>query len=191
MPDHSVDAGATARIERQLSEAGLQVAIEASDGALILSGLVDTEEAKQAAGDIVAQGAPSARIDNQLDVQTVLPTDIDDFAGDEPSAELADDLADIATTGGETEPDFTDQVVLRDPVTASGPNDIEDPVASGDEVYVPPDDPVVTTDSRGQPAVLGGFGEDDSVQVERSAMDGEPGDEALADAVRQELREDA
>jgi osmotically-inducible protein OsmY len=191
MSDQSVDAGLAARIERQLSEAGLQVAIEASEGALILSGLVETEEAKQAASDIVAEVAPDARIDNQLDVQTVLPTDIDDFAGDEPTAEMADDLADIVAGGGEVEPDFTDQPLLRDPVNASGPNDTEDPVESGDEVYVPPDDPVITTDARGQAAVLGGFGEDAEVAVEPSAMDREPGDEALADAIRQELREDA
>jgi osmotically-inducible protein OsmY len=58
-------------------------------------------------------------------------------------------------------------------------------------VYTPPDDPVITTDAHGRAQVLGGFGEVDDVPVERSAMDGRPGDEALADAIRRELREDA
>ncbi|GAC1329640.1 MAG: hypothetical protein NVSMB2_28600 [Chloroflexota bacterium] len=66
-------AAITANIERQLAENDLQVAVEFSDGALILSGVVDTEEARQAAEDIAGSIAPDARIDNQLDVETVLP----------------------------------------------------------------------------------------------------------------------
>jgi osmotically-inducible protein OsmY len=41
--------------------------------------------------------------------------------------------------------------------------------------------------------VLGGFGTEDEEEptVEPSAEDNQPGDEALADAIRQQLREDA
>src|ERR687885_782443 len=103
MPELSPNAPLTRRIEAQLAEAGLQVTVESSDGALILSGIVESEEAREAANDIVARVAPDARIDNQLDVESVLPTDIDDFVGDEPTAELAETLRrelaeDAATT---------------------------------------------------------------------------------------------
>jgi osmotically-inducible protein OsmY len=191
MPDHAVDPQLPARLERQLAEAGLPVVVEVSEGSLILSGVVETEEARQAVLDIVSTAASRARIDDQLEVQSVLPTDMDRFSSDEASAEMLDSSADIDTSGGEMEPDFTDQRVLRDPIAASGPNDEEDPAESGDEVYSPPDDPVITTDARGAVRVLGGFGEDSDEPVERSAMDSAPGDEALADAIRRELSEDA
>jgi osmotically-inducible protein OsmY len=186
------NASLTARIEEQLAEAGLQVTVEASDGSLVLTGVVDTEEARQAASDIVAQTAPTANIDNQIDVETVLPTDIDDFAGGEPSAEMAESRLDIQAGGGETEPDFTDQAELRDPLAApgAGGSEADDVVESGDEVYTPPIDPVVSTDAHGRAHVLGGFGSEGDVEVE-SSSDGRSGDEALADAVRRELAEDS
>jgi osmotically-inducible protein OsmY len=191
--EHSSQPSITGRLERELSNAGLQVTVEDSEGALVLTGLVDTAEARDAASDIVGRAAPDRIIDNQLDVLTVLPTDIDDFAGDEPSAEVVDRVSDIAADGGELEPDFTDQRILRDPTQAAGPSssDAEDMVESGDQVYSPPSDPVVGTDVHGRAHVLGGFGTESDVPVERSAMDDRFGDEALADAVRRELREDA
>jgi osmotically-inducible protein OsmY len=185
------NASLTARLEEQLAEAGLQVTVESSEGSLVLSGVVDTEEARQAASDIVAQTAPTARIDNQIDVETVLPTDMDDFAGGEPSAEMAESSGDIRAGGGEIDPDFTDQPELRDPLAAAGPGSSEDDeVESGDEVYTPPIDPVVSTDAHGRAHVLGGFGSEEDVAVD-SSSDGQPGDEALADAVRRELAEDS
>jgi osmotically-inducible protein OsmY len=68
----------------------------------------------------------------------------------------------------------------------------EDPAETG-EVYTPPVDPVLSTDAHGAPRVLGGFEIDsfDDTPVDRSAMDRAPGDEALADAIRRELAEDA
>jgi len=191
MPEPNVNRQLTTRLERQLAEAGMPVVVEASDGALVLSGIVETEEARQAVFDIVSGAAPGARIDDQLDVQSVLPTDMDRFASDEASAEMLDSSAQIAASGGEMDPDFTDQRVLRDPSAASGPNSGDDEVESGDQVYSPPDDPVITTNAHGEVQVLGGFGEDDSVPVERSAMDSALGDEAIADAIRRELSEDA
>lgn len=185
------DAGLTARIEEQLAEAGLQVAVEASDGALILSGIVDSEEARQAADDIVRQIAPSAQIDNQIDVETVLPTDVDDFVGGEATAELSESLEELTLEGGELEPDF-ERPVVTDPIEISGPDsDGPDDVAETGETYTPPDDPVITTDLHGRAQVLGGFdsaGDDEEVEP---SSDGAIGDEALADAVRRELRQDA
>jgi len=71
------------RLEQQLAEAGLQVVVEESDGALILSGVVDSEESRQAAADIVSDVAPNARIDNQLEIESVFPTDVGEFVSDE------------------------------------------------------------------------------------------------------------
>jgi hypothetical protein len=63
---------------------------------------------------------------------------------------------------------------------------------AGAEPVFPPTDPVFDLDSHGQPHILGGFSSDslDSLEVEPSVQDTVPGDEALADAVRRELRED-
>lgn len=62
----------------------------------------------------------------------------------------------------------------------------------GAEPYFPPTDPVLTTDRHGEPQVLGGFssGSMDDVHVARSA-DHQLGDEAIADAIRRELAQDA
>jgi osmotically-inducible protein OsmY len=198
MSERSTNASSTAltrRLEQQLAQAGLQVVVEHSDGALILSGIVDSEESRQAAMDIVTHAAPpDTPIDDQLDIEAILPTGVDDYASQDPSAELDDSADDLLAVGNELEPDFTDQPGFSDPLLASGADssDEEDVAESGD-VYTPPIDPVVTTDTHGAARVLGGFGLDaeDDVTVERSAEDRRPGDEALADAIRQELAEDA
>jgi osmotically-inducible protein OsmY len=184
----------TGHLEQQLAEAGLQVTVERSEGTLLLTGVVDTEEAREAAVDIVAQAMPDARIDNQIGVESVLPTDVDDFVSDEPTAELADSIDDIRDRGAELEPDFTDRPGLDDPTEAAGADSSgpDDPAESG-EVYTPPVDPVIAADAHGQVRVLGGFEIDsmDDAPVERSALDSLPGDEALADAIRRELSEDS
>jgi osmotically-inducible protein OsmY len=194
MTESSPEAKLSARIEAQLDEAGLRVTVESTDGALALTGVVDSEEARQAASDIAAQIAPDARIDNQLEVETILPTSLDDFVGDQPSAELSESSADIEAAGGELDADFTDQGtgLSGDFAQASGAGSsgADDPAAGGDLVYSPPIDPVVTTDAHGRAHVLGGFGSGEDVEVERSSDSG-AGDEALADAVRRELAEDA
>ncbi|HEV7664949.1 MAG TPA: BON domain-containing protein [Chloroflexota bacterium] len=185
------NAPLTSRIEEQLAEAGLQVAVEFSEGALILSGVVDTEEARQAAADIATQIAPNLQVDNQIEVETLLPTDIDHFVSEEPSAELLDSEDEIVASGGELEPDF-ERPVVTDPVEIVGPDsDGADDIAQSGEVYTPPDDPVVTTDAHGRTQVLGGFDSSSDDNEVDTSSDGRVGDEALADAVRRELREDA
>jgi len=196
MAEHSPNTGlsTTERLEQQLADAGLQVTVERTDGTWLLTGVVDTEEAREAAADIVTQAVPDATIDNQIDIESLLPTDVDDFVGDAPTAELADSVSDIRATGGDVDPDFTDRPGINDPVEAAGAGSsgADDPSESG-EVYTAPMDPVITSDAHGQTRVLGGF-EIDSMEdtpVERSAMDSLPGDEALADAIRRELSEDS
>jgi osmotically-inducible protein OsmY len=195
MPEHSPTTAFTRRLERELSESGLQVIVEQSDGVLILSGFVDSEESRQAALDIVAQAAPpNTSVDDQIEVQTLLPTGVDDFASQDPSAELAESASELVADGRELEPDFTDQPGFTDPLQAAGAGSSEDEdlAASGD-VYTPPIDPVITTDAHGAAQVLGGFGLDaeEDVSVEGSAEDRSPGDEALAEAIRRELAEDS
>jgi osmotically-inducible protein OsmY len=195
MAESSSTAALIRSLEHQLAEAGLQVIVEGLDGTLILSGIVDSEESRQAALDIVTQAAPpDTPIDDQIDIQALLPTGVDDFASEDPTAELADSADDILADGGELEPDFTDQPRFSDPLQAPGAasSDDEDTAESG-EVYTPPIDPVITTDARGAARVLGGFDLDakDDLSVEPSAEDRRPGDEALADAIRRELAEDS
>jgi len=62
-----------------------------------------------------------------------------------------------------------------------------------DEPVLPAMDPVIGLDHRGRVQVVGGFALSslDEVDVEPSAHDVSLGDEALADAIRRELREDA
>lgn len=94
----------------------------------------------------------------------------------------------------ELEPDFTDAPGTSDPLAVVGPSSSAlDMVGESGEVYTPPIDPVVTTDQHGQTEVLGGFSPSstDSIEVERSASDGRLGDEAIAEAIERELREDA
>lgn len=80
---------------------------------------------------------------------------------------------------------------LQDPVASKLAKPADEGDADGEPVF-PPTDPVFTTDERGDPQMLGGFNATsmDDEAVARS-VDGRPGDEALAEAVRRELREDA
>ncbi len=194
MSEQSPNSALTQRIEQQLTEAGLQVGLEQTDGTLILIGVVETEESRQAATDLVSQIAPNMRVDNQIDIESRLPTDVGDFVADDPTAELADSVSDIRAGGGDVDPDFTDHPGISDPIEASGADSSgpDDPAESGD-VYTPAIDPVITTDIHGEAQVLGGFELDaeEDMPVERSAMDQAPGDAALADAIRRELSEDS
>ena len=84
------------------------------------------------------------------------------------------------------------QEPLREPVAATLSQPAE-PEADDVETFFPPTDPVITTDEHGDPEVLGGFSDTsmDDAPVAISAVDGQRGDEALAEAIRRELREDA
>lgn len=101
--------------------------------------------------------------------------------------DTADDVADV-------EPSLVDQELLTDPIAAVGdPDDTADPVAEGDEVYVPPMDPVVGAGRHGDVTVLGGFSPSaaEEIRPRRSASDGQIGDEAIVDAVQSALRHDS
>ena len=78
----------------------------------------------------------------------------------------------------------------RDPERVEVQEERDEEKAEGAVPYFAPTDPVL--DDRGR-ELLGGLDETsmDSIDVDASTIDEEPGDEALADAVRRELREDA
>jgi osmotically-inducible protein OsmY len=151
--------------------------------ALVLSGAVESEAARRATEDIAARLAPGRRIENDLDVEPGVP---DLSRWDEVVAAVA--AAGAVEGEFDLEPDFADGGGTNGVEAGGGEAD-----EAADDAYFPPTDPVVTTDAHGHLQVLGGFGATsmDSVEVEPSAGDARPGDEALADAIRRELREDA
>jgi osmotically-inducible protein OsmY len=178
-----------AQLERQ---AGLALIVEQEGNRLIVSGRVDTSGEREAALDIVTAMAAGRKIDDNLELDENEP----DFVGEtlaNPIVNISDYTVVDESTVGEVDADFSDQAILTDPVAAPGPSDSdEDPVGDGDVVYVPPTDPVVGMSETGHLEVLNGFGIDSAeVEVEPSALDNQPGDEALAEAVLRELREDA
>jgi osmotically-inducible protein OsmY len=176
-------------IERRLARAGLPAAVEEVDGKLVLTGMVMTEEERRAVLDIAAAEAPLMEIEDNIEVGGVLAEEIGGLR-----------VSGLGTEAGETsEPetsdetfmpgDFEDQRLLKDPLAASGPSESEgDLVAEGEVSYVPPTDPVMTSANE----VLGGFAITSMDQVGAARSSDETiGDEAIADAVRRELAEDA
>lgn len=204
MADARVRAGESkaAQIERAIREvAELDVVVEIRDGVITLEGVVDSERDREAAEDIAADLAGDLSIDNALEVQDILPNSVDTFNDEVRNGSLAETPEEAEVSLEELNPDFTDQMLLDDPGAVSGPNsssDDDEDADEGAEAYVPPTDPVVTTDAHGQTEILGGFGQTADEEVgpdEDGAGQAEGGhaygDEAIADAVRRELREDA
>jgi len=189
----------TDRIERALAEvAGLYVAVEESDGAIVLAGRVESPQAYTAAEDIVAQLAPGVRIDNTLEIEAHVPASLAELAASEPTVlELPHSGAEIRDEGADIAPDFTDQRL-----ETTGIEDFAEPyprdtktvdlLDETQDVVFAPTDPVITTAS-GNAAVLGGFAPTavDEQEVAASAEDRSYGDEALAEAIQRALREDA
>jgi len=171
--------------------AGIFAAVEERDGALVLSGLIESEEQRRAAFDIVRAIAHDMPVVDNLDLETVLPEQVDGLelsetdVGQEMGAAAGTSDSDAIEPG-----DFSDQRILKDPYGAAGPGGTtsDEDISEGEEVYVPPIDPVMDGDR-----VIGGFAmsSTDSVEPARSASDDRPGDEAIAAAIRRELREDS
>lgn len=182
------------RIEQQIAErAGLDVAVELSGTTVTLSGRVDTAEARQAAHDVVKSVLPEAEIDDNLEIEETVPLDVRDFDLDEPGGELPASLAEMRTQS-DVEPDFSEQPLVTSTVEMAGEasTTLDEPDES-ETVFFAPTDPVIMTSEQNQVEVLGGFAPTAGVDilVESSALDNQPGDEALAEAIRRELRRDA
>ena len=193
----AADRSLSEQIERELERrAGVNAVVEVRDGEVLLSGVVDSEESRQAAADVVADLAPDRRLSNDLTIETVEPPDVTAFsAGDASSGPagpggLADSLEALAEREEDVDPDFTDQPIDTSGLAGTGDDPDEDD--DEDTSFFPPTDPVLTTGEGGEVEVLGGFSPGAGAPgVERSTLDGGYGDEAVAEAVRRELRRDA
>ncbi|MBI2323152.1 MAG: BON domain-containing protein [Chloroflexi bacterium] len=168
-----------ARIAQELAEQlDVHVVVEDADGVIVLSGGVDSPEAREAAERVAARMAPGRRIENDLEVETTLPEVVTEEIGG-------------------IEPDFTslplDVVGAVEERREASDGREEEQIGHGAVPFFPPTDPVIGPGPRGEIEVIGGFTPTsmDSLEVEASAEDEVPGDEAIADAVRRELREDA
>lgn len=177
-----------ARIQARMPEQiDIHVSAEDAGDVITLDGTVETDQARDEAARTAAMMAPGARLVNNLRVEEPTAPDLsrtpvgDDVAGDLYARDAATE------GGGSLNPDFTDQPL---DTTVANAYDEENPPEG---VVFPPTDPVIMESSEGETEVLGGFAptalEGDSVP--RSALDGEPGDEAIADSVRRRLLEDA
>lgn len=176
----------------------ISVALEdqARHAAIVLGGAVSSLEAREAVEQIATGLAPGRRIENDLEVEAGLPDAacwqqfalaVRRAAADGCGDGFYDALdAELAV---ELEPDSDGDELCGMCLDGSD----GDEAGNGGSAYFAPTDPVVTTDAHGRLEVLGGFSATsmDSVEVEPSAEDSRPGDEALADAIRRELREDA
>lgn len=199
-------------IERQLERAELTgLMVEESENGVTISGIVTTEDERERALRVVRDaGVP---VNDNLEVLGVMPATITELQDMElrsdPSdphpegrdvSEAESDLFDGATEGFEEVSleagDFSGDENVTTGWDAAGPSSAidEDVVSEGDNVYSPPTDPVVARDPTTlRTRVVGGLSGSsmDSLEVARSALDNEYGDEAIADAVRRELLEDA
>jgi osmotically-inducible protein OsmY len=186
------------RIQQQLRhEFSRSIVVAEEDGTVFLSGHVESEDARNRAQQIAAALAPDQRIENDLDVErdviegTQGDTGLNADELDTDEAADADQDVSLESSGI----DDLDEVPLE-----TDDNDVVDdtiyddePPVEPDPAYFAPTDPVIGSDQEGNLVVLGGW-EPTSLsdeEVDRSAEDNRPGDEALADAIRRELREDA
>ncbi|MBA4180332.1 MAG: hypothetical protein C0506_07070 [Anaerolinea sp.] len=178
-------------VEKRIADvAGVYVAVEESEGALVLSGIVGSAGERQAALDIAAELAPRKRIEDNMEAGDVLPREVDGLTLSETDmGAFTGATRGLSQRGGLEAGDFTDQALMTDPLAASGagPSSGPDVVSEGGESYVPPIDPVGSTTE-----VVGGFETSsmDDVDVERAEYGG-TSDESIAEAVRRELREDS
>ncbi|MEI7925497.1 MAG: BON domain-containing protein [Chloroflexota bacterium] len=184
------------RLERELEAAGLFVVVEDTDTTIVLTGLVDTEEEREAIRDIVVGivGRGRAVDDDNVEIAGALPADTSIGAlSEEEVAGFVGATAGLEDTDSLDAGDFTDQVIntaaasAQAAVMSNSASDDPDLSSDGDVAYVPPTDPVGDGDR-----VIGGFQATsmDAIDVERSS-DGSLGDEAIRDAILTELREDA
>lgn len=186
-------AGTKNVIEQELAEeAGVYAAVEETATQVVLSGLISSEEQRQAALDIVSAMTPTKLIIDNLEVVDVLPEGLDSLNVSTASADGFESAqAETAESEGLEPGDFGNQVIHSNTLGAAGPSGFtsDEDISEGEEVYVPPTDPVLTPEGE----ILGGFGfsSDDSVTVETSSFGDRLSDGAIAVAIRQELREDA
>ena len=181
------------RLEKEIEAVtGQRLAVEEDGSRVVVTGFVDTPEARVDVLGVVRAEAGDRQIEDGIEVVEALP---EEMAGidlsDEDAGAFRGARPGLADAGEALEAvDFTDRDTLAWSDEAAGPsgNIEKDRTSEGGTVYTPPIDPVGTNTE-----VIGGFQRSsmDSMEVEKSSLDNEPGDEAQRDAILRELNEDA
>jgi hypothetical protein len=182
------------QLDRTLESAGIHLASEIRDGALILSGEAIEPEDHQAALDVAHAMVDSLGLvveDAIEDMDEEAESTFRDSGGDEVVAYDQDAMRDAITSGAdgplEVDPDFTGDVGTTDSQLS----------AQEAVPYFPPTDPVVRTqDALGDVddeaiAIVGGFAETAMDEDDDPATVYPSMDDDLAEAVMRELRQDA
>ncbi len=198
----------TTRIETQLREQHHgAVAVAEQEGTILLSGRVPSEHDREAIERMARDLADGMPVVNLIEVERTATGFALDEIHDEtvedntPVEELGDSALD--SLAGDAGSDGADEIL--DPSIEAVPLDTNEIDAVGDEeyddlaepeddpAYFAPTDPVLGRNAAGDVDVLGGFAPTSLTgeTVDPSVEDRLLGDEALADAVRRELREDA
>jgi hypothetical protein len=185
------------RIQRRLDTEDIHVVVgQRQDGTILLSGRVGSEQQHARALRTAQQVAPDMRIDDGMEVERVAGEDFADNTGvnsDEPN--LSQDPAvsppPILMSDLEGFPDVPLETDESDVVDDTVYDDL--PPVEPDPAYFAPTDPVTDADQQGNLQVLGGWTPTSmsSDEVDPSAEDNQLGDEAVADAIRREIQENA
>lgn len=203
---------ALARLNQDYDGAELGVAVEVRDGEMNLSGLVDSDEDRQAAIDLAQPYADDLglRVNDGLEVETFGPEDAFDpdndrnppGFGDLDVTGVTEGRDQIEREGSDVNSGYVDlgdqdeQPIDADFASDPGTTDVIEAVQEG-VTYFPPTDPPTTDASGANFAVLNGFAEtsDDTAAAEADEPEDDtnrlPVDDELADIVRRELDEDA
>lgn len=188
---HETDA-LTRRIQQRLRPLSDDITVGADESAIYLSGRVQSAGERDMAEAVAREMAPGMGVENDLVVERLLPEDrIETRSPDLGEAALYEHVTGPEENIGAINPLFTGQPLETNPAVGS---DIKgNPPVEPDPTYFPATDPVVTTDRADSRHILGGFAPSsmEGMEVERSAEDNRPGDEALADTVREALALDA
>lgn len=175
-----------------LRQVDTHVFVEESAAKVTLLGTVASIEERERAELVVRAMAPCTPLENRLEVDPSLQIVDLELSLQTVDAAVRKTNTLLSGEGGERqhagEHDYgPDPVRIRQVISHedTGPDD------ETDAPYFPATDPVITM-SGGEVQILGGFSSTslDDLQVALSA-DGQVGDEALAEAVQLELREDA
>jgi hypothetical protein len=177
-----VGARVARAIERQI---GVRVRVELSGRRLTLTGRVDSPAAKAAAADVARHLAPRHRVLDELLVVESGPGGARDLAAPLPPEPVVTPLE------VEAEEALSALPAAMRPET--GPLVEDGVVDEAGERLFPPTDPVVGADHRRRLVGTGRLRRHLHGRPERRGVEPgrAPGDEALAAAVRRELREDA
>jgi hypothetical protein len=189
------------RIQREIADqTGLRIVVAEMENTLLLSGRVPTDDDRRRVARIARSLAPERRIDEGLDVERVVAENIEDTVGlnaDELSPNEPAQSPPDFSLAGEYDADLHSQPLETDAMDVSDPDNYvnSDQVApvEPDPTYFAPTDPVIGVGNEGETTVLGGWSPDSMAdqEIPASTLDNQPGDEALADAITRELREDA